>query len=177
MATNLHRELCSPNTLRKRETEAGSPGQGNNCTTIRLPNPWGLEGGCLNHFLSRGVRKPGFATKQVAEDRGKGVGLFDLRFPHLETHLLLLGPSCPYMNGENTAPRRVRKPNKTKQNKKPKRQAHTNSDWERSTLFTQALRSTPAACPLGRDLKSGQRRTWSLAFLQAWQCCPHGSNV
>lgn len=29
----------------------------------------------MNHFLSRGVRKPGFATKQVAEDRGKGVGL------------------------------------------------------------------------------------------------------
>lgn len=36
---------------------------------------WALEGGCLNHFLSRGVRKPDFATKQVAGDRDKGVGL------------------------------------------------------------------------------------------------------
>lgn len=83
-------------------------------------------------------------------------------------HLLLSGALLPLHKREkHCAPSE-----KEKLSDKNKRRAHTSSDWERSTLFIKALRSTSATCPLGRDLKSGQKRTWCLAFLQAWHTAP-----
>lgn len=38
-------------------------------------------------FLNSGARKPDSPTKQVAEHRGTGFSLFDLRFQHLEERL------------------------------------------------------------------------------------------
>lgn len=83
-------------------------------------------------------------------------------------HLLLSGALLPLHKREkHCAPSE-----KEKLSDKNKRRAHTSSDWERSTLFIKALRSTSATCPLGRDPKSGQKRTWCLAFLQAWHTAP-----
>lgn len=96
----------------------------------------------------------------MAEDRGEGVSLTVC--PEVSTPgdaPATTGPPLPsHKQEKHCAPSEKRNLTKTTDMRTP----------AASTLFTQALRSTLATCPLGRDLKSGQKRTWCLAFLQAW---------